>query len=233
MASVGEEYRRLHELHQQLKEVQDQLARGPRQIKARKARVAEAELALTEREKEFKEARASSDKKNLELRSKESHLNDLQAKLNQAASNREFDILRGQMDADRAAKAVLEDEILEWLDRADARQADIAEAKKQVQDVSRDTQVFADEFEKQSVQLRSQESELQGKIAVAEKIIPGEIIGQYRRQVAAHGADGMASTESGACGNCNVTLTAQNKVQINSGKLMFCSTCGSLLYPSH
>jgi len=232
MASAGAQYGHLHQLLMQLKEVQDQLARGPRQIKARQGRTAEAELHLSLKEEELKEARTNIDRKNLELRTKEAHLADLQGKLNQAASNREFDIIRGQMDADRAAKAVLEDEILEWLDRLDARQRDVADAKKAIQDASEEVRRFATEFEQKAAEFHATEAQLRNEIEVAEKIIPTEIKVQYRRLIDTYGAEGMASSRNGVCNQCFVNLTSQNKVQLNSGMLLFCSVCGRLLYPA-
>jgi len=232
MASAGAQYGHLHQLLMQLKEVQDQLARGPRQIKARQARTAEAEQHLGVKEGELKEARTNIDRKNLELRTKEAHLADLQGKLNQAASNREFDIIRGQMDADRAAKAVLEDEILEWLDRLDARQRDVTDAKKAIQDATEEVRRYATEFEQKAAELHTTEAQLRSEIEVAEKIIPTEIRVQYRRLIDTYGAEGMASTQNGVCNQCFVNLTSQNKVQLNSGMLMFCSVCGRLLYPA-
>ncbi len=122
MPSKGADFIHLHQLRRQLKEVQDQLARGPRQIKLRQAKVTEAEASAAAKEQELKESKIALDRKNLELKSKETHLLDLQAKLNTASSNREYDIISGQIAADKAAKSVLEDEILEYLDRVDALQ---------------------------------------------------------------------------------------------------------------
>lgn len=232
MPSTGAQYSHLHELHLQLKEIQDQLSRGPRQIKARQARIAEAEAQLAAKEQELKEVRASVDRKNLDLRSKEAHLADLQGKLNAAASNREFDIIRGQMDADRAAKAVLEDEILEFLDRVDARQRDVAEAKALIKTTQEDARRFANEFEQKAADLLTREAELKSRIAEAEKIIPSEIQGQYRRLVDAYGPEALAAVRHGVCQQCNVTLTSQTKVLLASGKLIFCSSCGRLMYPA-
>jgi predicted nucleic acid-binding Zn-ribbon protein len=231
MASVGEQYGHLHDLHKQLKEIQDQLARGPRQIRARETRVGEAEAELASREQELKEARSTVDRKNLDLRSKEAHLQDLQGKLNTAASNREYDIIRGQMDADRAAKAVLEDEILEWLDRLDARQKDIATSKLAIKEAQQERERFATDFEQKATDLSRSEASLKTQIAEAEKMIPSELMPQYRRLVDAYGAEAMASAENGVCNQCFVALTAQNKVLLNSGTLLFCSVCGRLIYP--
>ncbi|WP_437228319.1 zinc ribbon domain-containing protein [Planctomicrobium sp. SH661] len=232
MSSAGAQYSHLHQLLIQLKDVQDQLAKGPRQIKLKQARVTEAEQLLAAKEVELKESRAASDRKNLDLKSKESHLTDLQGKLNQAASNREFDIIRGQMEADRAAKAVLEDEILEWLDRIDLRQQEIVACKKAVQEAGEEVRRFANEFEQKSIELRQEEIRLNAEIAEAEKVIPTEIKPQYRRLVEAYGAESLASSQNGVCNQCHVNLTSQNKVHLNSGKLMFCSVCGRLLYPA-
>lgn len=232
MASAGAQYGHLHQLLMQLKEVQDQLVRGPRQIKARQARSTEAEQLLVTREAELKEARAAVDRKNLDLRTKESHLSDLQGKLNQAASNREFDIIRGQMEADRAAKAVLEDEILEWLDRVDVAQQVVAAAKKGIDEAREEVRRFASEFEQKSVGLHAEESRLNAEIAEAEKIIPNDVLVQYRRLVETYGAEGLASSRNGVCNQCFVNLTSQNKVHLNSGNVMLCSVCGRLLYPA-
>ncbi|WP_437205828.1 zinc ribbon domain-containing protein [Planctomicrobium sp. SH664] len=231
MPSYGGEYRALHELYNQLKEVQDQLTRGPRQIKIRQGRVTEAEAQLAEREQELKDARTTTDRKNLDLRSKESHLNDLQGKLNTASSNREYDIIRGQIEADKAAKAVLEDEILEWLDRVDAGQKAVAAAKQRIKDLEADARSFANEFEVKAATLHKQEASLRQKIAIAEQIIPNELKEQYRRLVDAYGADSMASVQKGVCNFCYVSLTPQSRVQIGLGRLLFCPSCGRLLYP--
>ncbi len=231
MASAGAQFSHLHSLHVQLKDVQDQLAKGPRQIKIRQNRIAETEQQLTAKEQELKDARTTVDRRNLDLRTKEAHLLDLQGKLNTANSNREYDIIRGQIDADIAAKAVLEDEILEWLDRVDGLQGDLADLKKLIEDQRVDTQRFATEFEAKASELSAAEAGLRKKISEAEIIIPREMQAQYQRLVDAYGAEAMAPASSGICGQCHVALTPQNRVRVNSGKLIFCSVCGRLLYP--
>lgn len=232
MPSAGAQFSQLHQLLLQLKEVQNQLAHGPRQIKARQRRVSESQEELSRKEAELKEARATADRKNLDLKSKELHLGDLQAKLNAATSNREYNIIRGQMDADRAAKAVLEDEILEALDRVDTIQGQIEQIHEQIQHHEAETRKFAEEFERKAGTLQDREAELKQQITEAEKHLPGEIMEKYRRLVEAHGADALSPADGGVCNNCFVALTAQSKVLLNSGKTLFCFSCGRLLYQS-
>ena len=230
MPPSAADYRRLHELHLQLKTTQDALAKGPRQIKARQTRIEDAKQVLVDKEGELKEVRALVDRKNLDLKSKETHLGDLQAKLNAASSNREYDIITGQIEADQAAKAVLEDEVLEALDRVDAALAEIEESKSEIAQLEDETRQFATDFENKATGLQEQEQKLRGQIKEAETVVPSEIREQYQRLVDAYGPKALASTSGGACNNCFVQLTPQSKVHLNSGKVLFCGSCGRLLY---
>ncbi|MEW4487929.1 hypothetical protein AB1L42_07580 [Thalassoglobus sp. JC818] len=230
MPPSATDYRRLHDLHKDLKKTQDKLARGPRQIRARQARVEAAQEELTQLEQTLQEVRGLADRKNLDLKSKESHMVELQGKLNAAASNREFDIIRGQIDADVAAKAVLEDEVLEALERVDRTLSEIAEKKEEIAQLETETRDFANDFEQKSAKLREQEVSLGEQIKETEKIVPSEIREQYDRLVEAYGPEAMAQANGGVCNNCFTQLTPQSKVLLNSGKILFCGSCGRLLY---
>ena len=58
-------------------------------------------------------------RKQLQLKSREAQIDQLQTKLNTAASNREFNLLKEQIAADKQANSVLSDEILEAMDEID------------------------------------------------------------------------------------------------------------------
>jgi len=230
MPSKGADFIHLHQLRRQLKEVQDQLARGPRQIKLRQAKVTEAEASAAAKEQELKESKIALDRKNLELKSKETHWLDLQAKLNTASSNREYDIISGQIAADKAAKSVLEDEILEYLDRVDALQKELVLCRQAVKNAEQETRSFAAEFEQKAVGLHEQEKLLNSQVSRAEEVIPADKLALYRRLVEAHGADALAAVENGVCSYCFVGLTPQAQVIIRNGTLLICGSCGRLLY---
>lgn len=230
MPRVGQEFRRLHQLLQELKQVRDQLTRGPRQIKSRQKRVAQAQQELVEQEAELKATRAAVDKKNLDLRSKETHMADMKGKLNAAKSNREYEIITGQIEADETAKSVLEDEILEYLERVEAVQATIAQCKENIAKAEEDVRQFAEDFESKAATLHNRELELSGEIKNAESVVPIEIREQYRRLVEAYGPEALVECSSGMCENCFVQLTPQQRVHVNSSKVAFCNTCGRLLY---
>jgi len=221
---------RLHQLLQQLQAVRDKLSGGPRQIRVRESRIAQGEQLVVKRTEDLKLTRAAADGKNLELKSKEVGLLDLQRKLNVSSSNREYDAAQTQIDADKAAKAVLEDEILELLDRAEGIQKEIARAREAVAKSQADLEKFRADFDSQADEWKQQQANLEKQVAVAESALTGLDKNKYERLVDAYQADALADADTGNCSNCYVNLTPQQRVQLNSGKHLFCGSCGRLLY---
>ncbi len=221
----------LHQLYIHLEEVTEQLEKGPRQLRARDRKVEQAKQALAELEEKLKQARAKADRKALDLKSNEAKIADLKAKLNVANSNKEFDIIKGQIEADTVANSVLEDEILESLETIDSLQCQIGQQKEEISSLQAARDRFAAEFEQTAKTLKAEESRLREEIVAAEKFLTGDNLLRYRRLTDAHGAGGLAMVDqSGVCSNCFVALTSQAKVQVQAGEIYFCGSCGRLLY---
>ena len=82
----------------------------------------------------------------------------------------------------------------------------------------------------QSIDSGLADSDEQTALREAEKILPGGTLEMYRRLVQAHGAAALASVENSACTVCNEILSANSLVELNTGKFIFCRSCGRLLY---
>ncbi len=229
MTDMNAGLRKLHALLTQLGEVRDELARGPRQVKAREALVEKAEVELETKREALKQAKASADRKALDLKTNEAKIADLQAKLNAASSNKEFDVIKGQIDADTVANSVLEDEILEVLETVDRLQIATGEGEQHVVLTREERDKRAQAVAAAESGLQSQVKELEAQVKEAEKILSGDAAANYRRLVEAHGADALAAVDGTICTNCYVAITPQMRVGLNSGKLIFCN-CSRLLF---
>lgn len=230
MPSAAEQFAEIHRLRLAYRDVCDELERGPRQIKARQSRVRQAEEQLEELRQQLKELRGTGDRKSLDLKTNESKIADLRTKLNTASNNREYDIIRGQIEADTSANSVLEDEILEVLEKVDKLQTSIREQESRIAEARRQTQQVADEFEQKAVALNERRDKLNGQIKQAESGLTGDLAVRYRRLLDAHGADALAPVEDNVCSLCYVQVTPQSRVLLRSGKVIFCGSCGRLLY---
>ena len=113
MAITADALRRLHRIHRQLGDLKDRLSRGPKLIKASEGNLAKVEGEYDEKKETLTRAKVACDEKQLQLKQREDRIKDLQAKLNTASSNREYQALKEQIAADEQANSVLSDEILE------------------------------------------------------------------------------------------------------------------------
>jgi len=230
MTQTAAALRHLHELRLSLRRVNDQFEAGPRKVTAKRLQLEKRKQELEALRNKSKQLRSSADQKNLQLKTNEAKINDLKAKLNAASSNREYDILKGQVEADTMANSVLEDEILEALEQVDRSLVDIKEGERAVVAAEADLQKALDDVANKEPVLKAELAGLHEQVAAAERFLPGDVTVTYRRLVDSFGADALASVENKACSGCYVGLTMQEVVELKSGKLLFCRSCGRLMY---
>jgi len=230
LAVSADAIRTLHRLHRQLADLRDQLAAGPRQIAARTQQLTAAEAAHAATLDEIKKAKMAADQKQLQLRSAEAKILDLEGKLNACKTNREYQTLRDQIAADRMSTKVLEDEILEGLERLDAvkknappAEAEVAAVKKQLADAKA-------RVEGEASRLEAEVERIRADLEAAEAELPADSRESYQRIVKSKGADGMAEVEGSSCGGCFQQLTGNMLAELSMGRVVACRGCGCLLY---
>lgn len=229
MASNSAGLKQIHELRLRLQEVTEEIDRGPRQIAARQSLLDKKRGELEARRAKLKQMKVAADQKNLQLKTNESKIHDLQGKLNAATSNREFDALRTQIAADKMANSVLEDEILEALEGCDATQGEIKDFEAEIAKVETELARFTESIRQREPDLKTQQAALEAQLSDVEKFLPPEIVPQYRRLVQSYGPRALSPVRGTACGECFVGQRQQTIMELRSGKCVFC-TCGRLLY---
>ncbi|MDA0818164.1 MAG: phospholipase [Planctomycetota bacterium] len=228
--SVTNTLRTLHRHHQQLSDLHGRLEAGPRQVKACKLQLATAEASLAEILQRAKGLRMQADEKQLQLRSAEQKIVDLEGKRNACKTNREYQTLEEQIAADQMASRVLEDEILELLERADAAKAE-APAAEQLVSAARER------LSGKEAVVSQEKSEIEGELtrvgaslAEAEGELAADVRSTYDRVVRGKGADGLAAVEGESCGGCFQKITGNMLSELILGRLVACRSCGRLLY---
>lgn len=222
--------RELHRIHIQLGDLRDRRERGPKQIKAHETNVARLDAELTRIKNEQKAAKMAADGKQLQLKSGETKVLDLRVKLNQAKSNREYEALKNQIAADEMAGSVLQDEILEALEKIEAAKASVAEAEQKLTKAKDELARVQKAVQEQQGVVEGDYKRLEGELVEAEKRLPEDLRDSYSRMVRGKGADGMAQVDGEHCGGCYQTLTANTMNALYIDKIVFCQVCGRLLY---
>ncbi len=232
MSSVAQALKELHRLHVKIGGLNERIARGPRQIAAGEQRLQTTRSELESARETLKRARILSDEKQLQLKTREDRIADLKGKLNAASSNREYQTLQEQIQADQQANAVLTDEILELLERIDAMAADVGQAEQRVGEAERHVGELRDKVAQEDATLQKQLAETQAELAVVEATLPDDFRKEYERVVRARASEGLAGVSGDSCGVCFQTLTSQMLNELEAGKPVFCSSCGAILFIS-
>jgi len=220
----------LHRYHRQLSDLRERLERGPKQIKIRQANVAQNEEKLAAIQVEFKAARVAIDQKNLQLKSNEAKIAELQTKLNQANTNREYQAFKDQIAADKMAGSVLTDEILEAMEKLEEYKKTIAQAedavKKSKEELAKAQQALKDQEQLLLADVRR----LEGELKPIEDTLPADFRPVYQRMVAGRGEDALAVLEGDCCGGCHHHITANMIAEVKLSRIVFCKSCGRILY---
>lgn len=222
--------RTLHRIQRQKTDLQSQIDRGPRQLKASEGFVAQAQAATDEAAQRLKKTKVLIDEKQLQLKSREDRIRDLKTKLNTASSNKEYSLLKEQIAADEQANEVLSDEILEGLERIDELESQRKEREQELKAKQAEYAELAGTVEQRMVVLAADLERVMTNLATAEAEIPAAMKPDYLRIVAAKGEDALAPVDGENCGGCFQTLTSQMMNRLYLGQPVRCSNCGAIMY---
>lgn len=221
----------LHLLLQKLTKANQMLEHGPRRIATCEKKVAVAQDACDLQKSEIQQLKKKADQTSLHLKTSEAEVEKQKLRLNEAKSNKEYEIIGGQIAAARQKCDTFEDAILDLLHQVDEAEAKLEFLKGEQQEADdKVASVKATVAEKKPGLLAEVEA-LNSQIEEAEKPIPaGEATLTYRRLRASMQERALAKVEDGYCEQCNGQLTSQDAVQINMGKYLLCRQCGRILY---
>ena len=220
----------LHGLLHQLAEAEAGLLEGPRRVAVADRQVAAGEQQVDQQKQAIKDARRTADEANLRLRSKESDILKLEGQLNTASSNKEYDIIKGQIVAAKKDRGEIEETGLLGLEAVDEAQRRLKEIEAELQKRRQQAQAVKSEYEVLKPKLQAGIESLQQQISEAEKVIPGSERATWKRLRLAHAATAMAPLEDDFCSACSTRITSQDMVRIRTGVFVYCRDCGRALY---
>lgn len=222
--------RTLHRLHRQLTDLRHRLDQGPRRIRAAEQAAAIRGDELARARDELKRMKVAADQKELQLKSNEGKLKDLDRKLMSASSNREYQALKDQIAADRMANSVLEEEILDAFSQIENQEKRVAELDRQLQAAQQRLAEVKAQAADEAPVLQADIARAEAELAQTESVLTGDVAELYQRGVRQKGEDALAAIENGVCSGCHQLVPVQIVSQVILGRPSFCKTCGRLLY---
>ncbi len=231
MTTTANSLREIHSLHQRSKAIRDRLLSVPKTIVARQAQVARKQDTLDKAKKDIQQIKVSKGLKEVQRKSLLGKIDDYSSKLLTVKKNEEYKAIQNEIALVKSQVNKVDDEIIDFEIDLEDRDASVklleADLKKAQDDLAT--------YQKQSTEAKAGEEakleELAHSLLNAEAVINPDIREQYQRVIRQRGAEAMAVVESGACMGCNMSITSQmlNDL-INCDNLVFCRSCGRILY---
>lgn len=220
----------LHSTLTQVFELQERLLRGPKQVKIAEANVQKCETDVVQAKDALKKAMIASDSQQLTLKQRDARIYELEGKRNAAANNKEYQLLKDQIAADKQATSVLSDEILEGFERLESLAANIKTLEMVLTKTQEDLEKVKLRVNESTESIEADLARAKQRLSEYEAKLPEDVKIEYDRSVKGRGNDALAPADNGSCGGCFQTLAPQTIDLLRRDKLVLCKSCGRMLY---
>lgn len=229
MANLLETLREIQQTRLELSDVKEQIKRMPLQLRAKQNEVDKLKAAIAAEKEIAKKMRVEADSRELTLKQAESRIKDLKGKLNQAESNKEYQVIQDEIKRISGENDVLQDEILERITQEEEKRAEIKVSEGQLAEVEADFAKFKEVVDYRTDKIKTQQEILTKKLAELEPQL-GDVFGDYQRITAVKGDHGIAECVNGSCQNCFREQPPQIWQELLVGRPVKCPSCGALLF---
>ncbi|MFL5244454.1 MAG: zinc ribbon domain-containing protein [Gemmataceae bacterium] len=230
MSGPGPTLRDIHRLHRFIKNLQEELDRVPRQLKAQQARVARQEELLKQAQDELKHLKVATHEKETSLKTTHTLIAKHLKQQNEAGGKKEYDALQAEITAEKQNVQRLENEILDNLGEMEEKTIKIPELEKNVKQAKADFTTFENGVQARLADLNGQLEQAKKDLKVVEAQIPADRKAQLERIIASKGDDALAVVKNRNCTACHTAITSQNYNDLVSGMFVLCVACGRILY---
>lgn len=230
MAGPAAIVRELHRLWRHAKDLQAEIERGPRLLRAQQAKIAKQEDTIREVHEAVKRLKVAMHEKEVSLKARQQQIDKHQMQLNGASSKKEYDALKVEIASDKKACQQLEEEILELLAETEAKTAQIPAVEKAVQAAKAESARIVDDLQTRRNDLVARLSETHEKLKEVEASLSADVRPVYDRLLAGHGEDAMAMVQGRTCAACYTDITAQSYNELMQERFVVCKNCGRMLY---
>jgi len=229
MSETSHPLRKLYHLHREIDDLTRQLERFPRKVSVAEQMLEADQTRLKEAKERHHRAQQLAKEKQEQLNSREARIADLRGKLNACSSNKEFQALKQQIEADEQANSVLTDEILELLERIDEMAGELHGAEGAVEKAKDHLEVVKRQTEVEQGACAAKLDEARRRVADAAALLDADVRSEYERIIRLRGSEGLAQVSGNCCDACWRELTQQMLREVAQGKPAICTSCGAIL----
>ena len=229
-ASISTVFRECHRLRRHLRDLKDEIDRGPRILKARQTHLANEEQAHKLAYDTIKKLKLKQKDDEGSLKTIEQQLSRLATRAMEVTTMKEMLATKSEIDQATAKKNILEDTILETITDVEDRTADLPNVEKRWADAQAEFKEYQLEAKERLERMIADQQRCESELLKQDAMIPPEVLGQYTRLVKGYGPDGLAGLKGLICQQCRSKVTEGQRTDLEGGAFVCCSSCGRALY---
>jgi uncharacterized protein len=230
VATLNDVLREVHRLRKFLRDLQAELDSLPRVKKAHLAKLAKHEQILKDAQDAVKHLKAANHDREVSIKATHQQLKKYEGQLPDMKHPKEIEAKQTEIANAKAAIQQLEEQVLTGITEIEESSAKIPTLEAQVKKTKAEFAAFEAESTDRQERMLREKKHAEAELKKTEVHLPSAIHVSYGRLVAAHGADALAVVTERICGNCFTSVTAQNLNELKQGRLLFCNSCGRVLY---
>lgn len=234
MEKIQEQINTLIELQKidaEIYKLKEEKARKPGQKQALEEAFEQKKQALKVNEDELKSLQLKRKEGEIDLETKEKEIKKYQTQLYQIKTNKEYTSLQKEIDGLKADNAVLEDDILELMEKIDKIKAQILEEKEKLVVEEKNLKEETGKIEQEIKNIDERISSLEKERGQLCPNIEKGALAQYERVLKARGEMAFVPIVGESCGGCHRVLPPQviNEARMKD-RIITCDFCARLLY---
>lgn len=225
-------FRECHRLRKHLRDLQAEIERGPRVLKAHQQKLAAEEGAYKDAYDTLKKLKLRQKEDEGTLKQTEALLDKLHRRSMEVTTMKEMDANKHEIETATAKKGELEDAVLATMTEIEERTADLPNVEKRWADAQREFADYQVDAKERLERLLENQKSSVVELARYEEQLPEDVRGQYARLMKSYGPEGLAAVQGRVCQQCRTALTEDRRDQLAAGAFVCCSNCGRALYPA-
>jgi uncharacterized protein len=194
----------------------------------KKLAAAKAAAAAAEAQKAAKEAKLQDAQ--LRLKLDEEKIQKLEKQLLTLSSGKEYKTMEHQIRGKKADKSLIEDEILQLMEDADAARVSAAAGKEAFAKAEHDAHAVETAVETATREQVARLKVLDGEAAGAEALCERDLLAQYQKLLGRRAGVALAAVVNRICQGCYTSITPHEENQLVGGQVLNCSNCQRFIY---
>jgi predicted nucleic acid-binding Zn-ribbon protein len=222
----------VHLIQTRLGDLNGRLRRGPLLLKNQEGNIQKLTAKLEQLQSEHRTLMADAKSREQEVAAHDRAIAKRKLQLQEAKTNKEFQALQSQIQADEASRSVMDDEALEAIEKAERFALQLPPVEAEMKKAQELYETTKQKFFAEKPHIESEIAEYNKQLQTEEAKMTKEFREVYDRLVRSVGGPNALAVVEGQkyCGGCNHQIPVNSLAHILAKRPVVCSSCARLLY---